>query len=147
MQLIINTDLRKSVYTVELETINFTKKENDLLDQFGEFVFNFEKVYQGDFPISIHKKIRTNFKIRIKFDGSASDEALNKATLAVNQFIEEIQEKIDTEYDDWLTDKEDKLLNLESGLGKKVSTVVKQDINQDCPVPPIRSGYHPFHHV
>ena len=148
MQLLINTELRRSILTVELETINFTKAENDLLDQFGEFVFDFEKVYQNDFPVSIHKKIRTNFKVRIKFDGSESEEAMEKATLAANEFIEEIEEKIDEQYDQWIISKQDMLLNLADGLGKKVSKVVKQDtLPQEVITQSKRCGYHPFYHV
>ena len=98
MQLLINTNIRRSIITIELETINFTKKENELLDQFGEYVFDFEKVYQDDFAVSIHKKVRSNFKLRIKFDGSKNEETMKKATLAANDFIEEIQVALDEGY-------------------------------------------------
>ena len=127
MQLLINTNIRRSIITIELETINFTKRENELLDQFGEYVFDFEKVYQHDFAVSIHKKVRSNFKLRIKFDGSKNEETMKKATLAANEFIEEIQEALDEGYEDWLYNKEELLEQFDNGLGATISTIVKQD--------------------
>ena len=127
MQLLINTNIRRSIITIELETINFTKKENELLDQFGEYVFDFEKVYQNDFAVSIHKKVRSNFKLRIKFDGSKDEETMIKATLAANDFIEEIQVALDEGYEEWLYNKEELLYQFDNGLGATISTIVKQD--------------------
>ena len=127
MQLLINTNIRRSIITIELETINFTKKENELLDQFGEYVFDFEKVYQNDFAVSIHKKVRSNFKLRIKFDGSKDEETMRKATLAANDFIEEIQVALDEGYEEWLYNKEELLYQFDNGLGATISTIVKQD--------------------
>ena len=127
MQLLINTNIRRSIITIELETINFTKKENELLDQFGEYVFDFEKVYRNDFAVSIHKKVRSNFKLRIKFDGSKNEETMKKATLAANEFIEEIQEALDEGYEEWLYNKEELLEQFDNGLGATISTIVNQD--------------------
>ena len=127
MQLLINTNIRRSIITIELETINFTKRENELLDQFGEYIFDFENVYQGDFAVSIHKKVRSNFKLKIRFDGSKNEETMKKATLAANQFIEEIQEALDEGYEEWLYNKEELLEQFDNGLGATISTIVKQD--------------------
>lgn len=91
MQLKINTSIRKSIITVELETVNFCAIENKMLDQFGEPVFDFEKCYFGEFAVSIHKKIRSNFKVKVRFDGTKD---IDKASLAVNQFIDEIKEAL-----------------------------------------------------
>lgn len=88
MQLKINTSIKKSIITVELETVNFSPLENKMLDQFGEPVFNFEECYFGEFAVSIHKKIRTNFKVKVRFDGTKN---IDKATIAVNEFIDEIK--------------------------------------------------------
>ena len=125
MQLKITTDIRKSIISVELETINFCKEENLLLDQFGEPEFIFEKVYPGDYSVSIHKKIRSNFKVRLKFDGSKDAETMKKATEAVNSFIEEIQEKIDIFHDDWLHDKKDIMYDLKTGT--QIGDIFSQD--------------------
>lgn len=91
MQLRINTSIRKSVIVVELETINFCGIENKMLDQFGEPVFHLEKMYQQDYPVSIHKKIRSNFKVKVRFDGTND---IDKATLAANEFIDEVKEQV-----------------------------------------------------
>lgn len=130
MQLKITTEVKRSIIVVELETINFCKHENDLLDQFGEPEFIFEKTYiPGNYVVSIHKKIRSNFKIRVKFDGSKDDQAMIDATTAVNQFIEEVQEAIDVFYDTWISAKEDIMLDLKTG--QTVSNIVGQ--NHVCP--------------
>lgn len=91
MQLRINTSIKRSVITVELETVNFCTVENQMLDQFGEPVLHFEKCYFGEFAVSIHKKIRTNFKVKVRFDGTKD---IDKASTAVNQFIDEIKEAL-----------------------------------------------------
>lgn len=91
MQLRINTSIKKSVITVELETINFCGIENKMLDQFGEPVFHLEKMYQQEYPVSIHKKIRSNFKVKVRFDGTND---IDKATLAANEFIDEVKESL-----------------------------------------------------
>jgi len=91
MQLRINTSIKKSIITVELETVNFCAIEDKMLDQFGEPVFDFEKMYQQEFPVSIHKKIRTNFKVKVRFDGTKD---IDKASLAVNEFIDDIKEAL-----------------------------------------------------
>lgn len=91
MQLKITTSIKRAIVTVELETINFSNLENKMLDQFGEPVFHFEKMYENEFAISIHKKIRTNFKVKVRFDGTND---IDKASLAVNTFINEIKDAV-----------------------------------------------------
>ncbi len=91
MQLKIETTIKKSIITVELETCNFTALENKMLDQFSEPVFVLEKMYGNEFAVSINKKIRSNFKVKLKFDGTADME---KAALAANDFVEEIKDLV-----------------------------------------------------
>ena len=146
MQLAIETKIRKSIITVEIETVNFTKIENDLLDQFGEFVYNLETLYQGEFAVAIHKKIRSNFKIRIKFDGSASEDAMERATAAANEFIEQVQEEIEDQYNEWLFEKQQLLEELEGGLGKTAVDITDKSFRSPRPLKPYRGGYRPYIH-
>ena len=52
---------------------------------------------------------------------------MQKATLAANKFIEEIQEALDEGYEEWLYNKEELLEQFDNGLGATISTIVKQD--------------------
>lgn len=91
MQVKYNNQIRNKVITIELETTNFTDKEKTALDKFGEPIIRFEKLYEGEFPVKIEKKIRSGFKVRVKFDGNKD---LQAATEAANLFFEEIQEEL-----------------------------------------------------
>ncbi len=94
MQLRYNNQIKNKVITIELETTSFSTKEDTALERIGEPVVKFEKMYDGGFPVSFEKKIKTGFKIRIKFDGN---EDLQAATVAANQFFEDIKEKLEEE--------------------------------------------------
>lgn len=91
MQLKYNKQIKNKVITIELETADFTREEETAMERFGEPVVKFEKVYPGGFPINIEKKLKTGFKVRVKFDGT---EDLLKATEAANTFFEDIQEHL-----------------------------------------------------
>lgn len=91
MQIKYSKKISKKMITVELETTNFTPQENKVLDEFGEPVIMFEKVYVSKFPVQFEKKIRTGFKVKVKFDGTGDIQA---AANAANLFFEEIQEKL-----------------------------------------------------
>lgn len=91
MQLKYNNTVKNKIITIELETTNFTKRENLALERFGEPIVKFEKEYNGGFPVSFEKRIKTGFKVRVKFDGTNN---LQAATNAANQFFEDIQEKL-----------------------------------------------------
>lgn len=99
MQLKINTTIKNSIILVELETINFCGVENNMLDQFGEPVFHLEKMYQNEFAVSIHKKIRSNFKVKVRFDGS---QDIDKASLAANEFIDEVKDALPVLMEDFM---------------------------------------------
>jgi hypothetical protein len=87
MNLRIKKSIRKRIITLELDTVNFTRDENKMLDELGEPVINFEKVY-GTNAVQISKKIRTGFKVRIKFDGS---EDIEQTTALCGDFIDELK--------------------------------------------------------
>lgn len=131
MQLKISTSIRKSVITVELETVNFCSTEHSMLDQFGEPVFDFERMYEGEYAVSIHKKIRSNFKIKVKFDGTKDIE---KASKAANTFIEEIQDAVPQLMEDFVDKAQD--IDIESGV-----KVIDIDLHDDCHRTPVLPRY------
>lgn len=92
MQLRYNKYVRNKVIHIELETVNFSGREDLALKKFGEPVVVFNREYEGGFVIEIERRIKTGFKVKMKFDGS---EDLTKATAAANLFFEEIKEELE----------------------------------------------------
>lgn len=111
MQLKIVTSIKNSIISVELETINFSGTENKMLDQFGEPIYHLEAIYQQEFAVSIHKKIRSNFKVKVRFDGTKD---IDKASLAVNEFIDQIKEEIPIFMDQYIDKVE--FIDLKAGV-------------------------------
>lgn len=91
MQLRYNNRVANRVIYMDLETANFSRKEDDALKKFGEPVIKFEKVYNGGHSISIERRIKTGFKIRVKFDGS---EDMAMAVEAANNFFEDLTDEL-----------------------------------------------------
>ena len=91
MKLQYRYSVKKRIITIDLTTVDFTADENKALDMMGEPIVEFQKTYPGDFTISLRKKIRSQFKCRIKIDGTMDVEAANEAG---QQFLEDIQEKL-----------------------------------------------------
>ena len=89
MQLKYDNQVKNKVIVIHLETVNFTKKENVALEKFGEPVVKLDRLYNGLFPVSIERRIKSGFKIRVKFDGN---EELGLASASANEFIDEIKE-------------------------------------------------------
>lgn len=112
MQLRYENTVKSNVITIELETSNFTMREQQALEKFGEPIVKLEKVYRGSFPVSIEKRIRTGFKVKVKFDGTGK---LTDAVEAANEFFEEIQEKVS----EAMASSMEKLEELESGFDAK----------------------------
>lgn len=107
MQLKYSKTVKNRVVLIELETTSFLPREVAALDKFGEPVVKLEKMYLDVFPVVIDRKIRSGFKIRVKFDGT---ENLATATDAANLFFEEIQELLSASMGSLI----DKLNDLES---------------------------------
>lgn len=89
MNLKVKTSTRNKVVTVELETMDFTELENEMLDQVGEPEIIMDKKYGGH-TVKFMKKIRSNFKVRVKFDGN-QDLTTNETVEYVQAFIDEVQ--------------------------------------------------------
>lgn len=97
MKLRISRSTRNKIVTLELETVAFTDKENRMLDQLGEPVIEIDKTY-GNHPVKFSKKIRTNFRLRIRFDGN-----LDLNTDITGDLINEFQEELETKLSDAMT--------------------------------------------
>jgi hypothetical protein len=91
MILSYSKSINKKIITIELSTTSFTTDENKALDNYGEPEIKFEKLYNNTYPVAFTKKIRTGFKVKIKFDGT---EDIESATESANAFFEEIQETL-----------------------------------------------------
>lgn len=90
MKLKVKRATKNKVITIELETIEFTDKENDMLNQLGEPIVEVDKTY-GNNPIKFSKKIRTGFKVKVKFDASLEEDT-DKTAEYIENFIEYIQD-------------------------------------------------------
>lgn len=112
MQLRYEKSIKNRVITLELETASFLSREVQALEKFGEPLVGIEKMYRSKYPVSFEKKIRTGFKVKVKFDGR---DDVNEAAEAANEFFEEIQEVLT----DKMAEIMDKLDELESGFEAK----------------------------
>ena len=91
MQLKYSYGVNRGKIVVELETDAFTSREAMALNMLGEPLLEFQKTYHGDFTVAIAKKIRTEFKIKVRFDGTKDFEAANTAAM---EFLDDIQEAL-----------------------------------------------------
>ena len=94
MRLNFNYEVKKRKITIELATDGFTTKESKALDMMGEPVISFQKTYPGGYTISLSKKIRSEFRTRVKIDGTENIELANKAGY---EFLEDIKEVLHDE--------------------------------------------------
>ena len=96
--------VKKRKIVIELETVDFTPKEIAALDVLGEPVVSFQKTYPGGITISLSKKIRSEFKARIRIDGSANIDAANEAgqkfLVDIKDELTSTMEKLIDEYED-----------------------------------------------
>lgn len=99
MKLNVKKTTRNKVVTIELSTFDFTERENQMLDQLDEPIIEFEKTY-GANVIKFSKRIRTGFKVRVKFDATLNDDIIDTADY-VTDFLNELRELL-----------EDKMANL-----------------------------------
>lgn len=118
MQLKIKKEMRKSIIYIDLETVNFCAEENKMLDQFGEPIIKLNKMY-GKYPVAIERKIRSNFKVRVKFDGEDNvQDAVEQAT----KFIEDMESLVIETMNDFMFEKEDIAIQFAAGTYKSEST-------------------------
>ena len=94
MKLLVTKSTKNKVVTLELETIAFTKQETDMLEQLGEPVIAFEKMY-GNNSIRFAKKIRSNFRVKVKFDANL-DSNTDTTADHIEAFLDDIKEAIES---------------------------------------------------
>lgn len=92
MDLRIKRVTKNKIVTIELETFNFTSQENKMLDELGEPVIEFNKTY-GSNAVNFKKRIRSGFKVRVKFDASLETDT-DRTAEYVNEFLTELKDKL-----------------------------------------------------
>ncbi len=105
MQLKYNNYVRSNVVYIDLETVNFTTREEKAFMKFGEPVVAFHEGYEGNgadpevfkFRVDFERRIKTSFKVRAKFDGSGTDADMQKAVDSANLFFDQVKEKLENE--------------------------------------------------
>ena len=104
MELKYNYTVNKRKILIELETVNFTTREIAAMDALGEPVISFQKTYPGGFTISLSKKLRSEFKTRVRIDGSDNIDLANKAGQAfladLKEYLQKQMEDLMDAYDD-----------------------------------------------
>lgn len=93
MRLKVTRTTKNKVITLELSTMCFTDLENEMLEQLGEPIVSIDKSY-GQNPVKFSKKIKSNFKVKVKFDSNLDANTDITASL-VDEFMEDIQEKLE----------------------------------------------------
>lgn len=81
MRLKVTKEISKKIIIAEIETADFTLKENKMLDMLGEPVITFKKTYYDKYEVDISKKIRSGFKFKVRFDGTLNIEEANDAIM------------------------------------------------------------------
>lgn len=90
MKLKVSRSTKNRIVTIALETTGFTDLENKMLDQLGEPVIAFNKPY-GSNAINFSKKIRSNFRVKVKFDANLESDT-DKTAEYIEQFLDELKE-------------------------------------------------------
>lgn len=110
MRLKYEKAVKNNIITLTLETSDFDKTEGTALDQFGEPEITFEKQYLGKYNVAFSKKLRSNFKVKVKFDGT---DDIESAAEAANLFLEELEELLQDEISEIV----DKLSDIDFEVG------------------------------
>jgi hypothetical protein len=106
MKLKVDYSVHKRKIHIDLETVDFTQNEIKAIDALGEPKIEFKKTYTGGHTVSIARKLRSEFKIRLRFDGSADFDSANNAG---QEFIQDIKEKLMQTMEDLIYEYEEQL--------------------------------------
>lgn len=93
MRLKVARSTKNKVITLELTTMCFSDLENEMLEQLGEPVIEMDRNY-GNNPIKFSKKIKSNFKVKVKFDANL-DSNTDITAGYVDEFLDELQGKLE----------------------------------------------------
>lgn len=104
MKLKVGKNISKRIITLDIETCMFNTEENKMLDILGEPIISLRKQYGDNLAVELEKKIRTNFKQKIRFDGTdniaAADQASEKFIEDLTELLATTMEKLKDLYDD-----------------------------------------------
>ena len=112
MKLKYGYEVKKRKISIELETADFTPKENTAISMLGEPVVSFQKTYPGGYTISLSKKIQSQFKTKIVIDGTSDVEKANEAG---QQFLEDIAETLENTMEKLMESYEDQIFPPKQG--------------------------------
>lgn len=93
MKLKVIKSTKNKIITVELETIDFSESEMQMLDQLGEPIIDMEKNYGGN-TVKFSKRIRTGFKVKVRFDATLEQDTYI-TTGYIEKFLEAVQDQIE----------------------------------------------------
>lgn len=107
MKLRITQSVKNKKVKILLETIEFSQKENQILDQLGEPLITLEKAYGANMIKITDRKIRSGFKPKVEFDGNL-EKSMEACAEQIDKFKEDIQnllvETMDKLSDDYSSD-------------------------------------------
>lgn len=92
MKLKVVRTIKNKIIRLDINTQCFTETESEMLEQLGEPIINFEKSY-GNNVIKFSKKIKSNFKVTVKFDASLEDD-MDKTAEYVMDFVDDLEEML-----------------------------------------------------
>lgn len=92
MYLTTKKETKNKIVTITLTTEQFTDKENQMLDQLGEPIISINKSY-GANGINFSKKIRTGFKVKVRFDINL-DKDTDKTAEYIESFLTDVKDQL-----------------------------------------------------
>lgn len=120
MKLKITQIVKNKIAKIQLETVELTPLEEQILDQLGAPLISFNKNY-GSNTIKFDNKKLKGFKIKVEFDGNL-ESSMDKTADYIDQFKDDMQSL--------LTDTMDKLSDdYNADLAKTEEVVEISNIN------------------
>ncbi len=113
MKLKYDYSVKKRKILIELETCEFTPKELKAIDMLGEPVVKIQKTYPGGFTISLAKKLKSEFKARVRIDGTQDIEAANDAG---QRFLADLKEVLERTMEELMDSYEDQIFPPKHGV-------------------------------
>jgi hypothetical protein len=83
--------MKNKIITISLESTSFTPDELMYIDDLGDPVVSFDKIYDTNFVVKFDKRLKSGFKLIQRFDGTAN---VAEAAAAANQFLEDIETEV-----------------------------------------------------
>lgn len=89
MKIKFRTQIRSKVVNMLVETGDFTDEENEVLNQVGEPIIKIDKMYDSN-SVKIEKKVRSGFRVSLKFDGNLS-ETMDDVMVLIGEFKADLE--------------------------------------------------------